>query len=134
MFSMCCMSLLMNLIFVPAPIFISDLIKPPTRVRVLFLCPVKELFFAGYSCILAELSSSQSWLGPCGVTGTCYLFTCLPVYHDVTHLRIVPVTDVYPDDHADRVHEPERLCVPGHALHPQSLHHHLSPGAERAET
>ena len=43
------------------------------------------------------------------------------------------VADVHPDHHADGIHEPQRHRVPGHALHPQGLRHHLPPGAERAE-
>lgn len=49
-------------------------------------------------------------------------------------LCCVSVTDVHPDHHPDRVYEPECHRVPGHALHPQSLRHHLPPGAERPET
>lgn len=43
------------------------------------------------------------------------------------------VTDVHPDHHPDGVHEPERHCVPGHALHPQGVRHYLPSGAERPE-
>lgn len=52
-----------------------------------------------------------------------------PVTVPTTH----SVADVHPDHHPDRVHEPERHRVPGHALHPQGLRHHLPPGAERPE-
>lgn len=45
----------------------------------------------------------------------------------------VSIADVHPDDDLDRVHEPERHRVPGHALHPQGLRDHLPPGAERPE-
>lgn len=43
------------------------------------------------------------------------------------------VPDVHPNHDLDRVHEPERHRIPGHALHPQGLCHHLPPGAERPE-
>lgn len=43
------------------------------------------------------------------------------------------VLDVHPDHHSDRLHEPERHRVPGHALHPEGLRHHLPPGTERPE-
>lgn len=46
---------------------------------------------------------------------------------------LVSAADVHPDHHPDGVHEPERHRVPGHALHPQGLRHHLPPGAERPE-
>lgn len=45
----------------------------------------------------------------------------------------VSVPDVHPNHNLDCVHEPERHRIPGHALHPQGLHHHLPPGAERSE-
>lgn len=45
----------------------------------------------------------------------------------------VSVADVHPDHHPDGVHEPERHRVPGHALHPEGLRHHLPPGAECPE-
>lgn len=56
-----------------------------------------------------------------------------PVWKAVPLTCRVSVADVHPDNHPDGVHEPKRHRLPGHALHPQGVRHHLPPGAERPE-
>jgi len=56
------------------------------------------------------------------------------VGHTLTPPPSVSSPDVHPDGHADRLPQPQRLRLSGHALHAKSLHHHFPPWAERPQT
>lgn len=66
----------------------------------------------------------------------CWAATAQQPQEENSNVKFTPYcvsTDVHPDRHADRLHVPQRLCVPRDALHAQGLRHPLPPRAERSE-